>query len=126
MTAFLASKLAKILCGQIVSINFPILWRTDNITPIPKGNFNSQFPLDYRSILITPIIYKVYEKLIFQMLYKLIDSIKDCQILSLVLEKTLALLMHSCCWQMILQSSLDKPAVWGVVSLDFSSTVNLF
>ena len=37
MAVFLAPKLAKILRGLSATGSFPILWRTANITPIPKG-----------------------------------------------------------------------------------------
>ena len=55
--------IVKIFRGLIATGSFPALWRTTNITPIPKGTSPSQFPLDYRPISITPIISKVYEKL---------------------------------------------------------------
>ena len=46
MAVILAPKLAKIFHGLIATGSFPALWRTANITPIPKGNSFSQFPLD--------------------------------------------------------------------------------
>ena len=62
MAVSLAPKLGKIFRGLIAAGNFPALWRTAIITPIPKGTSPSQFPLDYSPISITPIISKVYEK----------------------------------------------------------------
>ena len=61
----LAPKLAKGFRGLIAAGNFPVLWRTAKITPISKDSSPCQFPLDYRPISITPIIGKVYEKLIY-------------------------------------------------------------
>ena len=69
-------KLAKIFRVLIAAGSFPVLFRIANITPILNDNFPSQFPLDYRSIAITPIISKVYEDLISRWLYKFVDSIK--------------------------------------------------
>ena len=64
MAVILAPKLSKIFHGLIATGSFLALWRTANITPIPKGTSPSQFPLDFRPILIIPIISKAYEKLI--------------------------------------------------------------
>ena len=47
-----------VFCGLIASDSLPGLYRNSNITPIPKGSSPSQFPLDYRPILMTPIISK--------------------------------------------------------------------
>ena len=55
----------------IAASSFPILLRTANTTPIPKGTSLSQFPLEYR-----PIICKDYEKFISRRLYKFVGSIK--------------------------------------------------
>ena len=71
----LAPKLAKIFCSLIATGSFSALWRTANITQLPKGTSPPQFPLDYRSILITPTITEVFEKLIFPRLFKFVDSI---------------------------------------------------
>ena len=64
MSIILALKLAKIFRGLIAAGSFPALWRRAKITPIPKGTSPSKFPLDYRPISITPIIFKFYKKLI--------------------------------------------------------------
>ena len=50
------TKLAKIFRGLIAASIFPALWRTDDITPIPKGSSSSEFLLEYRPISKTPII----------------------------------------------------------------------
>ena len=121
MAVILAPKLAKIFHGLIATGNFLALGRTANITPIPKGTSPSQFPLDYRPISITPIISKVYEKLISRRLYKFVDSIKVLPNTQFGFRKglgttdALLLLTHD------LQYSLDKRAESRIVSLDFSS-----
>ena len=76
MVDFLASKLAKIFRSVITADGFPSLWRTANITTILNGRSPSQFHLNFRPVSITPIISKVYEKLISRRLYKFVDSIK--------------------------------------------------
>ena len=54
MAVIIAPKLAKNFRGLIATGSFPSLWRTGNITPIPKATSPSQFPLDYRPISIPP------------------------------------------------------------------------
>ena len=48
MAVILAPKLANIFHDLIAAGSFPALWKTANITPIPKCSSPSQFPLDYR------------------------------------------------------------------------------
>ena len=66
MSDFLAPKPAEIFRGLVVTSNFPI----------PKCSSPSRFHLHYRPISITPIICKVYEKLISRRLYRFVESIK--------------------------------------------------
>ena len=56
MVVLLASKLTLIFRGLIAAGSFPVLWRTANITQIPKGCSPFQFYLDYKSISTKPII----------------------------------------------------------------------
>ena len=72
MDVIVALKLAKIFRRLIAGGSFPVLGITTNITPILKDRSPFQFPLDYRHISITPIIFKVYEKLISRRIYKLL------------------------------------------------------
>ena len=125
MTVFLAPKLAKILHSLIAAGSFPALWRTANITQIPKSSSPSQISLDYRTILITLIISKVYEKFIFHRLYKFLDSIKVLFNIQFGFRKDIAttsallLLSHD------LQFSLDKRGKSRIISLDFGSAFDL-
>ena len=43
--------------------NFPACWRQANVTPIPKGP-PSSFVANYRSISITSVLSKVFERLV--------------------------------------------------------------
>ena len=58
MAVFLAPKLAKHFRCLNTAGSFPVLWTTANLTQIPKNSSRSQFPLDYRTISITPNVYK--------------------------------------------------------------------
>ena len=69
----LAPKLAKIFRDLLSAGHFPESWRSANITPIPNGSSPTQFPLEYRPISITPILSKVFEKLVAKRLSKFVD-----------------------------------------------------
>ena len=121
----LAPKLAKIFRDLLKTGSFPECWRTANITPIPKGTSPSQFPSDYRPISITPVLSKVFEKLIFRKLYSFVEQNNLLPISQFGFRKGLGtsdalfVLTHE------LQSSLDSRAESRVVSLDFSSAFDL-
>ena len=70
----LAPKLAKIFRGLLKVGSFPACWRIADITPIPKGSSPTQFPSDYRPISITPVISKIFERLISRRLYSFIEA----------------------------------------------------
>lgn len=59
----LSPRLARIFRMLIRSGSFPVCWRVANITAIPK-EANSPNVSDYRPISITPILSKVFEKLL--------------------------------------------------------------
>ena len=125
MAVILAPKLAKILRGLIAAGSFPAQWRTANITPIFKSNSPFQFPLDYRPISITLIIYKVYEKIISRRLYKFVVFIKILQNTQFGFRKRLGITDALLSLTHDLQSSLDKRAESKIVSLDFNSVFGL-
>ena len=121
----LAPKFAKIIRTLLASGSFPQVWRSANVTPIPKGGTPSQSPLDYRPISITPVLSKVYEKLLSRKLHKFVAD-------NNLLPKTqfgfrkgvgttdaLLVLTHD------LQCCLDSRSEARVVSLDFSSAFDL-
>ena len=49
--------------------NFPILWKLANVTPVFKKN-DKQLIKNYRPISLLPLLSKVFEKIIFNKLYK--------------------------------------------------------
>ena len=121
----MASKLAKIFRDLSKSGSFRVCWRTANITPIPKGSSPSQFPSDYRPISITPVLSKVFEKLISRRLHSFVELNNLLPISQFGFRKglgtsdALLVLTHE------LQLSLDSRAESRVVSLDFSSAFDL-
>ena len=59
----MAPKLSVIFRKLLRSGSFPACWRTANVTPVPKGP-PSPDVADYRPISITPVLSKVFEKLV--------------------------------------------------------------
>ena len=121
----LAPKLARIFRLLLSSGSFPETWRQANVTPIPKGCTPTQFPSEYRPISITPILSKVYERLIARRLNKFVNLngiLPDSQFgfrKGLGTTDALLALTHD------LQSSLDDRVESRVISLDFSSAFDL-
>ena len=49
--------------------NFPILWKLANVTPVFKKN-DKRTIKNYRPISLLPLISKIFEKILFNRLYK--------------------------------------------------------
>ena len=73
VSEYLASPLTFIINNFISTSNFPKLWKTARISPIPKID-NPISPKDYRPIAILPILSKIYEKLVLQQMTVFIEN----------------------------------------------------
>ena len=60
----LAPKIAVIFRKLVRTGRFSLCWRTANVTPISKVGTATSSPQDHRPISITPILSKVYERLL--------------------------------------------------------------
>ena len=69
-------QLDRVFCGLIAAGSFAVLWRTANITPIPKGCSASHFLLDYRPISTTHHFQDLWKAHLQKALYIYIDCIK--------------------------------------------------
>ena len=125
LSSQLAPKLAVILRILIRQGAFSECWRSGNITPIPKGSSSSPSPNDYRPITITPILSKIFERLLAKRLSVYLKPfLPETQFgfrKGLGTSDALLLLVHE------IQSALDKNNETRLVSLDFSAafdTVN--
>ena len=120
-SAFLAPKLAVVFRILIRSGDFPQIWRSANVTPIPKSSPPSIYPEDYRPISITPCISKVFERVVSARLVKYVEDshlVPDGQFAyrkGLGTCDALLSLVGS------FQSHLDKNKESCAVSLDFSA-----
>ena len=59
----LAPKLSIIFRSLIKDGCFPKSWCSANVVPVPKGS-SSSFPNEYRPISLTPVLSKIFEKLV--------------------------------------------------------------
>ena len=59
----LAPRLAVVFRRLLRLVSFPVCWRVANVTPIPKGPPSSSAS-NYRPIYLTPILSKVFERLV--------------------------------------------------------------
>ena len=121
----LSPKIATIFRNLLMNGEFPLCWRSANISPIPKGTSPTQYPSEYRPISITPVLSKIYEKLIVRRLSKFIDTKEILPPSQFGFRKglgtadALLTLVHD------LQTSLDCSSEARVLSLDFSSAFDL-
>ena len=53
--------------------SFPVCWRVANVTPIPKGPPSSSAS-NYRPISLTPIVSKVFERLVSVRLVRFMEG----------------------------------------------------
>ena len=70
----IAPKLSAIFRNLIRSGSFPDSWRCANVVPVPKGCTSSSAS-DYRPISITPIVSKVFEKLLAPKLSSFLNGV---------------------------------------------------
>jgi len=116
----LARPLASVFRVMLKRGSFPVCWRLAHVTPVPKTP-NSSFVRDYRPISITPVLSKVYEKLMASRLGRFFETagvMPDNQYgFRKGLGTTDALLHVS----HVLQSALDHGCEAKLVQIDFSA-----
>ena len=119
--SILAPKLAILFRLLIRAGKFPLCWRTANVTAVPKGASPSHLASEYRPISITPVISKIFEKLLARRLNRFISENDLLPSTQFGFRKgfgtcdALTYLVHN------IQSNLDTSSETRLVSLDFSS-----
>ena len=61
---YLAPKISTVLHKLVRIGGFSMCWRVGNITPVSKSGSVNSYPSDYRLINITPVLSKVFERLL--------------------------------------------------------------
>ena len=90
-TEVLAPRLAVIFRWLLRLGSFPVCWRVANVTPIPKGPLSSSAS-NYRPTSLTPILSKVFERLVLVLLSRVVEG-GVIQPPSSLIGKVLALVM---------------------------------
>ena len=117
----LAPKISTILRKLIRAGSFPSFWRSGNIAPLPKGVSASSDPSDYRPITITPVLSKIFEKLLYKRLSKYVENNKMLPNLQFGFRKGRGTCDALLTISSYLQSALDCGHEARIVGLDFSA-----
>jgi len=116
----LAPKLSRIFRGLLRSGSFPLCWRVANVTAIPKDGTSSDVS-DYRPISITPILSKVYERLLSAKLSRYCESRGLFPSTQFSYRKGYGCVDALLSVSHVIQSALDAGSECRVVQLDFSA-----
>ena len=101
--------------------SFPACWRVANVTPIPKGPPSSSVS-NYRPISITPILSKVYERLVSVRIGRFMECRCVLPTTQFAYRKGLGTCGAFLCVAHTLQSALERGQEARIVPIDFSAT----
>ena len=93
----LAPRLAVIFRRLLRLGSFPVYWRVANVTPIPKGPPSSSVT-NYRPISVTPILSKVFERLVPVRLWRFVECRGMFPTTQSLIGKVLALVIPFFVW----------------------------
>ena len=117
----LAPKIAVIFRKMTRAGKFSLLWRMGNITPTSKSVTAGSCPSDYRPISITPILSKIYERLLAKRLsaYAECNNLFPCQ--QFGFRKGLGACDAVLTISDRVQKALDSGSEARMIGLDFSA-----
>ena len=99
--------------------SFPVCWRVANVTPIPKGPPSSSVS-NYRPISLTPILSRVFERLVSVRLAHFMECRGVLPTTQFAYRKGLATCDALLCLAHTLQSALEMGQEARIVQIDFS------
>ena len=100
--------------------NFPVCWRLANVSPIPKGPPSSSAS-NYRPISLTPILSKVFERLVSVCLGRFMEGRGELPTTQFAYRKGLGTCDALLCVAHTLQSALEMGQEAKIVQIDFSA-----
>ena len=98
----------------------PVCWRVANVTPIPKGPPSSS-AFNYRPIFFTPILDKVFERLVSVRLGRFMECRGMLPTTQFAYRKGLGTCDAFLCVAHTLQSALQMGQEARIVQIDFSA-----
>ena len=116
----LAPRLSVVFRRLIRLGSFPACWRQVNVTPIPKGPSSSSVA-NYRPISITPVLYKVFERLVAVRLGRFMEHYGVLSTTKFAYRKGLGTCDALLCVSHTLQSALESGQEARIVQIDFNA-----
>ena len=117
----LAPKLAVIFCKCARGGNFSSFWRVGNVAPLSKCGSGSSSPSDYRPITITPVLSKVFERLLSRRLSAFAEKNDLLPNLQFGFRKGLGTCDALLTITNLVQKALDSGCEVRMTGLDFSA-----
>ena len=121
MADIIAPKISTIFRKLVRLASFPSLWRTGNIAALPKGLNPSSSPTEYRPISITPILSKIFEKVLSKRLCRFVEDHNLLPMLMFGFRKDLGTCDALLPLNTDVQKALDDVAEALMVGLDCSA-----
>ena len=118
---YLASKISTVLRKLVRIGGFSMCWRVGNVTPVPKSGSANSCPSDYRPITITPVLSKVFERLLAKRLNNFAEKKNLFPNLQFGFRKGLGTCDALLTITNFVQKALDFCSEVRMVGLDFSA-----
>ena len=118
---YLAPKISTVLHKLVRIGGFSLCWRVGNITPVPKYDSTNSCPSDYRPITITPVLSKVFERLLAKRLNNFAEKKNLFPHLQFGFRKGLGTCYALLTITNFVQKALDCGCEVRMVGLDFSA-----
>ena len=107
--------------GQLILYGeWPVCWRVAKVTPSPKGQLSSSVS-NYRPISSTPILSKVFKRMVSVRLEHFMECRGVLPITQFAYRKGLGTCDALLCVAHTLQSALDNGQEARIVQIDFSA-----
>ena len=120
MADVLAPRLSVVFRQLLRLGSFPACWRQANVTPIPKGPSSSSVA-NYQPISMTPVLSKVFERLVAVHLGRLMEHCGVLSATQFAYQKGLGTCDELLCVLHTLQSALESGQEARIVQIDFST-----
>ena len=118
---YMAPKVSVLFRKLIRAGSFSLCWRNGNVTPVPKTGNADTCPSNYRPISITPVLSKIFERLLAKRLSTYAESNSFFPNLQFGFRKGLGACDALLTISNVVQKALDSGHEVRMVGLDFSA-----